>query len=99
MRTIKSFACRSMKKDALEKLSFAISDPVHFEVNWVSIPSSVYMLASSIAAFQKTKRVSRSEGNQILFLLNLFKKFISINLMFDITVTIISNSSVCINFL
>ena len=88
-----------MKKDALEKLFFAISDPVHFEVNWVSIPSSVYMLASSIAAFQKTKRVSRSEGNQILFLLNLFKKFISINLMFDITVTIISNSSVCINFL
>ena len=64
--------------------SFTISDPVHFEVNWVSVPSRVYMWASSIAVFQETRRVSRSQGSKILFFLNLFKKFISINSYFNV---------------
>ena len=62
---------------------FTVSDSVYFEVNWVSIPSSVYLWASSIAVFQETKRVSKSQGSKILFLLNLFKKFVSINFYFN----------------
>ena len=79
---------------------FTISDPVHFEVNWVSISSSVYMWASLIAVLQENRRVSKSQGSKILVFLNLFKKLFQLThtLTFDFTVTIISNSSVCNNF-
>ena len=85
---------------SIVEFSFTTSDLVHFEVNWVSIPSSVYMWASSISVFQEPRRVSKSQGSKILFFLNLFKKILfqlTPTLTFVFTVTIISNSSVCNN--
>ena len=86
--------------DSFLEFSFTIYDPVHFEVNWVSSPSSVYMWASSIAVFQETRRVSKSQRVKFylssIFLKNLFQ--LTPTLTFDFTVTIISNSSVCNNF-
>ena len=46
---------------------------VHFKVNWVSIPSSVYMWTSSITVRRKTRRVSKSQESKILFFFNLLK--------------------------
>ena len=77
---------------SIVEFSFTTSDPVHFEVNWVSIPSSVYMWASLIAVFQETRHVCKIQGNKILYLNNLFQ--LTPTLMFDFTVTIIGNCSV-----
>ena len=73
--------------------------PSPFEVNWVSIPSNVYMWASWLAVFQEIRRVSKSQGSSILFFLNLFKNLFQLTptLTLAFTVTIISNSSVFIN--
>ena len=42
------------------------------------------MWASSITLFQETSRVSKGQGSKILFFVDLFKKFISINSYFNV---------------
>ena len=58
------------------------------------------MWASSIAVFQETIGVSKSQGSEIFFFLIFFKNLFQLTptLTFDFIVTIISNSSVCNNF-
>ena len=77
------------------QFSFTISDPVHFEVKWISIPSSVNMWASSIAVFQQSRSVFMSQGSKILFFINLVK-LLAFNVL-NFKVTIITISSVCNN--
>ena len=68
----------------------------------VSVPSSVNMAISSIVVFRQGSRVSTRNGSNILFLLNFFKKIISVNSyllnILTFKVIIISNSSVCNDF-
>ena len=80
--------------------SFTISGLVHFEVNWVSIPSSMYMWTFSIAVLRETIRASKSQYKKNLFFFSFFKKFISIDSYFNVWLcrTNFSISSVWNNF-